>query len=232
MDDKLLRFRDAIARADIGAVSEMIEQDKNLLNARLPGNITPLMFAAERQCFEDFQFSNLADRLIRMGAKVDIVTAAIMGATNTVRDLLRRQPSLILKHDPNGGYSLLHIGALYGDSAMVELLLEYGIDPNEARQPSRTTPLFFAHRYPYQNAELLLAHGANINARAKHELTVLHPAAMSGDLEWIKFLLNHGADPNAQTEARQSPWMLAVKWKRHQAAALLVEFSRNRLFRK
>jgi hypothetical protein len=48
-----------------------------------------------------------------------------------------------------------------GDPAMVSLSLAYGIDPNEAKQPDRVTPLFFAHQYPYKNAELLLAHRAD-----------------------------------------------------------------------
>jgi ankyrin repeat protein len=116
----------------------------------------------------------------------------------------------------------------YGDIAMVQLLLEHGIDANESRQPDRLTPLWFAHKRPYDKAELLLARGASIHARAKHGLTVLHTAAMMGDTEWIKFLLQCGADPNAQTEARQCPWMLAVKHGRPQAAAFLTEFCTTR----
>ena len=221
--DKELRslLHQAVATADTGKVIEIIEQDRSLLNARLPGNLTPLMsalFVGHRE---------FADHLIRMGAEIDIITAVLMGDTNTVRKFLDTRPALIRKHTPWGGYSLLHMGALFGDPPLVALLLERGIDPNEARQPDRTTPLFFARKHPYDNAEILLSRGADIHARAKHGRTVLHWAAGIGDLEWIKFLLRHGADPNMQTKARQSAWMLAVKWKRPQAAALFVEFSRN-----
>jgi len=220
--DKELRslLHQAVATADTGKVIEIIEQDRSLLNARLPGNLTPLMsalFVGHRE---------FADHLIRMGAEIDIIAAVLMGDTNTVRKFLDTRPALIRKHTPWGGYSLLHMGALFGDPPLVALLLERGIDPNEARQPDRTTPLFFARKHPYINAEILLSHGADIHARAKHGRTVLHWAAGIGDLEWIRFLLRHGADPNAQTKARQSPWMLAVKWKRPQAAALLAEFGR------
>jgi ankyrin repeat protein len=221
--DKELRslLYQAVATADTGKVIKMIEQDRSLLNARLPGNLTPLMsalFVGHRE---------FADHLIRMGAEIDIIAAVLMGDTDTVKKFLDARPALIRKHTPWGGYSLLHMGALFGDPALVALLLERGIDPNEARQPDRTAPLFFARKHPYGNAEVLLSRGADINARAKHGRTVLHWAAGIGDLEWIKFLLRHGADPNMQTKARQSPWMLAVKWKRPQAATLLVEFSRN-----
>jgi hypothetical protein len=223
MDIKLLQLRDALAQADTRAVTEMVEQNRNLLHARLPGNVTPLMYVLFRE------FSELSEHLIRIGAKIDIVTAVLMGDTDAVRNILTDQPWLVKKHSPWGGYSLLHIGARYGDTAMVRLFLEQGIDPNEAKQPDRITPLFFSYKAPYENAELLLSCGANINARAKHGQTVLHQAMMHEDPEWIKFLLQHGADPNLQTKTRESPWMLAVKWKRFQAAALLEEFSRDRL---
>ena len=221
--DKELRslLYQAVATADTGKGIEMIEQDRSLLNARLRGNLTPLMsalFVGHRE---------FGEHLIRMGAEIDIIAAVLMGDTDIVRKFLDTRPALIRKHTPWGGYSLLHMGALFGDPALVALLLERGIDPNEARQPDCTTPLFFARKHPYDNAEILLSRGADINARAKHGRTVLHWAAEIGDLEWIKFLLRHGADPNAQTKARQSPWMLAVKWKHPQAAALLAEFSRN-----
>ncbi len=110
---------------------------------------------------------------------------------------------------------------------MVELFLDGGIDPNESRQPDRLTPLFFAHQRPYDKAELLLARGANIAARDKHGRTVLHHAVILNDAGWLKFLLEHGADPEAQTKSRETPWMHAVRWKRPQAAKLLVEFAKT-----
>ncbi len=222
MEIKLLQLRDALAQADIRSVTGMIERDKSLLNARLPGNATPLMYALFRK------FSELSEHLIRIGAKIDIVTAALMGDTDAVRNFLTHQPWLIKKHSPWGGFSLLHIGVEYGDSAMVKLLLQHGIDPNEAKQPDRMTPLFFSYKFPYHNAELLLSCGADINRRAKYGQTVLHQSMMRGDPGWIEFLLQHGADPNLQTKTRESPWMFAVRWKRLQAAALLEKFITDR----
>lgn len=144
-----------------------------------------------------------------------------------VREFLDRDPSLITKHSPWGAYVLLHIAATHGDREMVHLLLSRGIDANECGNPDRETPLFFAYRRPFVNAEVLLAHGADIRARAKHGSTLLHGAVMLDDTEWLEFLLRHGADPEAQTDARQSPWMLAVQQKRRRASAILVEFARN-----
>jgi len=228
MDTKLLQFRDALARADSRAVTEMIEQDGSLLDSRLPGNVTPLMYALLLSRGGFREFSELSEYLKRIGAKIDIVTAVLMGDTGAVRNFLADQPWLVKKHSPWGGYSLLHIGARYGDTAMVKLLLDHGIDPNDAKQPDRMSPLFFSYKFPYQNAELLLSCGADINRRAKHGQTVLHQSMMRDDPGWIEFLLQHGADPNLQTKTRESPWMFAVRWKRLQAAALLEKFITNR----
>ena len=111
---------------------------------------------------------------------------------------------------------------------MVQLFLSRGIDANECCNPARQTPMFFAYTRPYANTELLLSNGANIQARAKNGITLLRHAVLMDDLGWLKFLLRHGADPDAQTGARQSPWMLAVQYKRRQASAILTEHSRNR----
>jgi ankyrin repeat protein len=54
---------------------------------------------------------------------------------------------------------------------LVALLLAAGADVNDASNPHRLTPLCFAHREPYDRAELLLSSGADIHARAKHGFT-------------------------------------------------------------
>ncbi|HEX7807480.1 MAG TPA: ankyrin repeat domain-containing protein, partial [Thermoanaerobaculia bacterium] len=57
----------------------------------------------------------------------------------------------------------------------------------------------FAH---HALVEWLLAHGANVNARADAQSrhTALHSAAWNGDLAMTKLLLSHGADPTARDE--------------------------------
>jgi ankyrin repeat protein len=44
---------------------------------------------------------------------------------------------------------------------------------------------------------LLLANGADVNARGGHYGTALQAAAAGGQLEAVKLLLQHGADPLA-----------------------------------
>ncbi len=52
---------------------------------------------------------------------------------------------------------------------------------------------------------VLLAHGADVNARDKFENTPLHWAAVYNGLEAAKALLTHGADVNARNQWGDTP---------------------------
>ena len=211
---------EAIASGDDSRPLALIRQNPALLKARLPGNATPLLMAAYRRQ------AGLVEGLLGLGAQIDFISAIVLGRSAIVREMLERDPSLIRKRSP-WGLSALHLAAQYGDPELVGLLLSLGADPNDAPKSYNSTPLFFASSPPFENARLLLAHGADINARCKYGGTVLHSAAASGDEAWLDFLLAHGADPNIQTEARQTPWALAVRYKRARVAEKLTAWARR-----
>ena len=60
-------------------------------------------------------------------------------------------------------------------------------------------------------AQLLLDHGADINAVGESQEMPLHLAVKQGHSEIAEFLLQKGADPNARNENLQTPLHLAVK---------------------
>jgi ankyrin repeat protein len=210
-----------IVLGDTPRTLSLIRGNPTLLSSRLPGNATPLMHAAYRRD------AALAEGLIELGAKVDFITAVILGRTAMVGEMLERDLRLIRKRSPNG-WSALHLAAAYGDAEMVRLLLSLGADPNDAPAKIGCTPLFWASSPPFEKAELLLAHGADINYRGKHGLTVLHSAAASGEEDWLEFLLAHGADAQLQTDARQTPWAIAVRYKKDRIAQKLTEAACSR----
>ncbi|KMS98106.1 hypothetical protein BVRB_4g095520 [Beta vulgaris subsp. vulgaris] len=57
---------------------------------------------------------------------------------------------------------------------------------------------------------MLLAHGANINAKDKVGCTPLHRAASTGNSELCELLIEEGADIDALDKADQTPLMTAV----------------------
>ena len=87
-----------------------------------------------------------------------------------------------------GGTALHHIG----NAEAVKALLAAGANPN-AVDKEGWTPLDYAiDRDDYQKAKLLLEH--NVNRKGRH---LLHLAALNGDLEWVKKLVEEGEDVNA-----------------------------------
>ncbi|MBK6982962.1 MAG: ankyrin repeat domain-containing protein [Betaproteobacteria bacterium] len=71
-------------------------------------------------------------------------------------------------------------------------------------------------------AALLLRRGAQINSRFGGEgQTALHRAAAQNEVQMVKFLLDHGADPNVADADGNTP-LLVTAYKGHLEVALLL----------
>jgi ankyrin repeat protein len=67
-------------------------------------------------------------------------------------------------------------------------------------------------RFGYPDiAELLLDHGAHVNAREEDFLTALHLASLHGRLDVVKVLLDRGADIDARDIDGRTPSGLASR---------------------
>jgi ankyrin repeat protein len=169
-------------------------------------------------------------RLKSGGAFIDLPTACHTGDIDRVRELLRHDPSLantVGEHDgyyPGAGAPLSNAAAV-GRMDIVQLLLEYGADPNlpEEQFAPRGKALYAAvYHGHYDIAKLLLERGAFPNP----------PVESSGDALWVsrewrpdkrmeQLLLSYGATPTQ--EGREEEWPTrAHDWLRisplHEAA--------------
>ena len=88
----------------------------------------------------------------------------------------------------------LHLGALNGAYASVQLLLKNGASI-DVRDHWGETPLHnTAYSQNYSLAKLLLQNGADPNALNEHNLSPLHVALAKLDFPMVKLLLEYGAD--------------------------------------
>ena len=72
------------------------------------------------------------------------------------------------------------------------------------------TPLHVAARRGHANvAEVLLACGADVNARSDSDLTALHWAAARGSAQVVRVLLSHKADPATKGGDDRTPLDIA-----------------------
>jgi ankyrin repeat protein len=172
---------------------------------------TPLILAARRA-----GNSRTVQLLLEHGANAPerndagtspLIAAAASGDVETVRLLLNaggkadefpkaNQPRAVLLA---GMRTPLMWAAYYNDVRMIRLLLERGADPNQSTYFG--DPLSQASwRDSFEAAKLLIARGANVNARdAVADFAPLHWAAgtESPRPDLVKLLLDKGADPNA-----------------------------------
>jgi ankyrin repeat protein len=116
-------------------------------------------------------------------------------------DGIRKAANMFEKRDFSGGQGkawssgLIHAAIRGKDLVAVKLLLELGVDINgdELRTPLHTAMFHTDSAI----ANLLLEHGADIEAHDHEHLTPLQQAVIHGFVEPAKLLLSMGADVNA-----------------------------------
>ena len=164
---------------------------------------TALMWAASQK------HTSVAQALIASGADVRARTKEwlehVQFAGGATLGVLGGQ--IVLPQHRNGGYTPLMFSARSGDVKTAAVLLAAGADINEPTG-SGTTPLVVAAHSGFgtfgafllEAQQLLeLDRGADPNLAAGG-YTALHAAILRSDLDLVKALLAHGADPNARIE--------------------------------
>lgn len=95
----------------------------------------------------------------------------------------------------------LHIAVEQGHGAIVQFLIDQGIDVTAKEASQFATPLHLAARNGHKEiCETLLNHKARINARNMFKQTPLTEAARGGHFEVVKFLVDRGADVNGSID--------------------------------
>jgi cytohesin len=123
---------------------------------------------------------------VHNGGLVDVASTLIKyGADVEVKDKDQRTP--------------LHLAVISNNTRMVEFLLSHGGNA-ETYDKDQRTPLLDAVSKGRHNSIVkeLLKHGADVNARDEKQKTPLHLAALSGDLNTIKEILEVKPDVTLQ----------------------------------
>ena len=153
-----------------------------------------------------------------------LIFAAEKGYTIMAKALLDRGADATSRDQD--GLTPLHWAAGRGDYAMAELLINFDTQNTLVTQDSlQRMPLCLAVlKDRVRVVRLLLAMGADPNARGDKGRTLLHIAAQEGFSEVAQVLSDHGADLHARDERRgQKAWFLAAEKGHHQIAETLLE---------
>ena len=136
--------------------------------------------------------------------------AAALGDAARVREIARAEPASLRGRSPDG-WPALHLAAHFGHGDAVEALLGVGADVralSDNHEANTALHASLAGRKSARVVSVLLARGADVDARAGGGYTPLHIAAFGGDVELINTLLAHGA--NGQARADDGTTALAI----------------------
>jgi ankyrin repeat protein len=194
-DPQVARLADAAAWGDVDTVNQLLKAG---VSADGPGdkNATPLLFAM-------------------LGNNAQGVEALLKGGANPNHRI--ESPTEV------GGRAIPLLIVRTKAADLMELLLKYGADPNTKNPPKvkqndwtvGQTLLYQAVMYKPM-VEVLVKHGANVNAESDAGDVPVVSAAGLGQLDGVEFLLDHGAkdlDGVAQ-ELQERPWSKDVEAQR------------------
>jgi len=194
---------EAIQNNDSAAIAALLDDDRSLLAARQNG-VTPILFAVYNGHPE------LAQLFRDRGAVLTFGEACALGDETLAMRMLDADPALLDAYSEDG-FPPVGLAVFFRHPTLAKELIDRGADVNAAaRNAFRVAPVHAAAAVRDAGTmRLLLARGADANARQQLGYTALHTAAQLGDEEIVDLLLAHGADPRAAGDDGKTPADLA-----------------------
>jgi len=198
------QFLKFIQRGATVEIADAVAADPTLIQWRDAQGVSALMWSiySGQILVRDF----LLVELERTGATLDVFEAAATGHLAALESALDAQPDPAQAWSADG-WTPLHLAAAFGTPEAVQLLLDRGAPVGAvSRNPQTNQPLHAAlalGRNP-ETILLLIAHGADPNARQTAGYTALFSAAAANRRDLAEILIAHGADPSLQNDFGQT----------------------------
>ena len=158
-----------------------------------------------------------------------LMWAAHQGHSRVVEVLLDKGANP--NHASHNGFTALMWAAQSGHIAAVRLLIANGANVKAATESGTTALWWSLTGENIEIARLLIEKGANVEATIQTDLenrelmrvgtTVLMKAAYSGQTDFLKLLLNHGANVHARRRDGETALSLAMRMEQSEAANAL-----------
>jgi ankyrin repeat protein len=149
-----------------------------------------------------------------------LISAARAGDSKSVGKMIAANPELVNAKD-KAGNTPLHHATGFGNLATMKILLERGADVNAGNR-RKSTPLLWS-LHDEAKVRLLLAQGANVNARTTDGRSAIYQAASMGNsVPVLRLLIEKGGNPNEKTLTGVTP-LFAASRGNLDAMHLLIE---------
>ncbi|MBO4533308.1 MAG: ankyrin repeat domain-containing protein [Treponema sp.] len=140
------------------------------------------------------------------------------GSTTLLRTLIDRGYPLDTRNAD--GYTPLNYAIEAGNVSMAEILLEKGANPFQTIDKKGTNGVTIAlDKADKKMIESIVKYAAGLSDIQGN--TILHYAAKTSSIEIVKLLLSYGITTNTKNVAGDTPYTIAVRWKRPDVAELL-----------
>ncbi len=211
-----LEIFEVVRAGDVSRLQALLATNPGLANVRNDRGHSPVLIAQYHRRPE------AVAALLAAGPDLDIFDAASVGRTERVAELLDRDPSLLNAYSSDGFYPL-GLAAFFAHPDTVRLLVSRGADVAQvARNPMKVQPLHAAAAgRSFEAVQLLVDAGAPVNGKQEKGWAPLHEAVRQGNVELVRYLLAHGADPKLQNDEGTSAIGLAAKEERHDILKLV-----------
>jgi ankyrin repeat protein len=208
----------AVTTGDAARVASIVADDPALASTRDDAGISALMLSRYRSNRE------VTDTLLAADPELDVFEAAALGYLDRLRERLIDTPQDLdaLSAD---GYTALHFAAFFAKPEAARILIDAGASvATVAQNGMRVQPLHSAAAgHQIEICRLLLAAGAEVDARQAGGFTPLHEASQNGDPEMVELFLSAGADPLATTDDGKTAARLAEEANHPDVARRLRE---------
>jgi len=211
----------AAAMMDIPLVKSLIIRGADI-EARSPKDFVPNKNPLARMSSSDMDEYDAVDASDTDRGWTALLRAATNGDEIMVRLLLEKGADIEARSPSNG--TPLICAAEGKHEAIVNHLLMNGADAN-AEDDFGWKPLHRAlvNRGGERVAQMLLTHGANVDARCVYMKTPLHHAIEKSNDPMVSFLLNAGADYEARDIAERTPLHTAIESRLEIMVRILLE---------
>jgi uncharacterized protein len=198
-------FLQSIQSGNAAEVAAALENDPSLAQYRDAQGVSALLWAVYTGQTKVRDL--LVAKLAALNMPLDVFEAASTGNEARLQAILSEDPAAVQAFSADG-WTALHLAAAFGTPLSVAALVFRGARVDAvSRNAQKNQPLHAAlalGKNP-STIELLVAHGADVNATQAGGFTAIFSAAAANRIDLAEMLMEHGAHPHHASDEGKTP---------------------------
>jgi uncharacterized protein len=198
-------FLQIIQSGNAAEVTAALENDPSLAAYRDPQGVSAVLWAVYTG---QTKIRNLLiAKLAVIGVPLDVFEAASTGNEARLQTILSEDAAAVQAFSGDG-WTALHLAAAFGTPLSVAALVFRGARVDAVSQNAQKNQPLHAALALGKNPsaiELLISHGADVNAAQTGGFTPIFSAAAANRIDLVEMLMEHGANPHYESEQGKTP---------------------------